>query len=133
SVRETGKKHLSVEDFKKQERKDELTLENERLEKEKRKKEKEMAVINEKVREDIKRANQPLNVSLENEVHEEKNVFGKVTSEYKTGRMIMTEDDFTQIKQKYKTATRIQDDYERLRYSDVQTKNESHKAKNTST
>lgn len=132
SVRETGKKHLSVEDFKKQERKDELTLENERLEKEKRKKEKELAVINEKVREDIKRANQPLNVSLENEVHEEKNVFGKVTSEYQTGRLIMTEDDFTQIKQKYFSATRILEDYERLRYSDFHKENESLKAENKS-
>src|SRR5699024_762852 len=124
SVRETGKKHLSVEDFKKQERKDELTLENERLEKEKRKKEKELA--------DIKRANQPLNVSLENEVHEEKNVFGKVTSEYQTGRLIMTEDDFTQIKQKYFSATRILEDYERLRYSDFHKENESLKEENKS-
>src|SRR5699024_7196227 len=73
-----------------------------------------------------------LNVSLENEVHEEKNVFGKVTSEYQTGRLIMTEDDFTQIKQKYFSATRILEDYERLRYSDFHKENELLKAENKS-
>lgn len=133
SVEDTGNQHLSVAEFKKkQERKDELTIENERLEAEKKRVEKELEALNEKVRYDINQFNTPLNVSLENEVETERNVFGKVTNEYRTGRLIMTEDDFTQIKHKYFSATRILEDYETLRDSDFHKENESLKAENKS-
>lgn len=133
----SGKKHKTVEEYKSEtqyhEKETELAKEEcERVKAEQKTVEKELEKMKAQLKKEVDRFNEPLDIFLENEVETERNLFGKVTSSERTGRLIMTDEDFTTIKHKYFSATRILDDYERLRDTDFYKENQDLKKENDS-
>ncbi|GAA3726818.1 MobV family relaxase [Salinicoccus jeotgali] len=123
------KEHKTVEAYKSEtkyhEKETELAKqESERVKAEQKKAEKEFEKLKEQLQKDIDRLNQKPDFKVEDEVLTEKNIFGKVTSIERTGRVIMSNVDFEKVKEKYLSATRILDDYETLKNTDVYKENQ---------
>lgn len=103
---------------------------SEQIKEEQKQAEKAFEKLKAQLQKDIDRLNQQPNFKVENEVHTEKNIFGKVTSSERTGRLILTDEDFETVKQRFFSATRILDDYERLRHTDFCKENQQLKKEN---
>src|SRR5699024_6940481 len=129
------KVHKTVEEYKSETKYHEKETErakqaSEQIKEKQRQAEKEFEKLKVQLQKDIDRFNQQPNFKVEDEVHTERNIFGKVSSSERTGRVIMTDEDFDTVKQRFFSATRILDDYRRLRDTDFYKENQNLKKEN---
>lgn len=86
--------------------------------------EKKVNRLKKQLQDDVKRLNKSEDFFFEDEKHTEKNLFGKVTNEQRTGRKILSEKDFETVSRRLFSASRILNDYEILVNQDVYKENE---------